>query len=505
MICAALSLLAALSPAAAATDVATLEREGEAYVLREYERIGRASPRPDRALQGAARALAREALRTGADQAADFLKISAYVSDSGGADPSPRAVVIRATPAAYALESFVRRTDFNQEPATHLGVGAVVEGDRAVLVALLAERKSNLRPFPRALKRPGERLPLCGELERTYHRPEIFITRPGGDVEHVPLSRQSGSSFCATLAFPAAGQHAVEVLARGQRGPEVAALFYVDVGAVRPQARASQPPEPTTVAEARAAILLRINALREAHGAAAVAGDPALDAVAQAYAERMVRERFFAHVAPDGEDLRGRLTAAGYAYRQAGENLGMASGPLGAHFAVEHSPGHRKNLLEPDYRAAGVGVAFDRSREQPQALVVEILALPTPPAVPEDPLEAAYRAVDRLRAEQRLPPLRRSEALERIAASHVRQALEHDSPKPELPGSRVHDRVFDALGSVTAAAVDLFVAADPGALPKSRNVADARNAWVGVGAVKGSSPTYGKEKYWVVVIYAATR
>jgi uncharacterized protein YkwD len=269
--------------------------------------------------------------------------------------------------------------------------------------------------------------------------------------------------------------------------------------------RASQPPEPTTEAEARAAILIRINALREAHGAAPVMGDPKLDAVAQAYAERMARERFFAHVSPDGGDLRRRLTGAGYAYRQAGENLGLASGPLGAHFAVEHSPGHRKNLLEPEYRAAGVGVAFDRSQDQPQALVVEILALPAAPVMPQDPLEAAYRALDRVRAEQKLPPLRRSEALERIAASHVRQALAQDSPKPELPGSRVHDRVFDALGSVTSAAVDLFVASDPGALPRSQNAADARNAWVGVGAVKGDSATYGKEKYWVVVIYAATR
>ena len=103
-----------------------------------------------------------------------------------------------------------------------------------------------------------------------------------------------------------------------------------------------------------------------------------------------------------------------------------------------------------------------------------------------------------------LPPLKRSEALERIAASHVRQALRHDAPSAKLPGSEVHDRVFDALGGVKTATVDVYVADDPSAIPRSRGVADARNDWVGVGAVQGDSPTFGKQKYWVVVIYAST-
>ena len=74
-----------------------------------------------------------------------------------------------------------------------------------------------------------------------------------------------------------------------------------------------------------------------------------------AYAKRMAYELFFAHVAPDGTDVRARLKAASYRYQSAGENLGMASGPLAAHFGIEHSPGHRRNLMEPCYTVAGVG------------------------------------------------------------------------------------------------------------------------------------------------------
>ncbi|HEY8210484.1 MAG TPA: CAP domain-containing protein [Myxococcaceae bacterium] len=496
--------LAALLLTASPADAIFLEREAAAHVRREFERVGRIIPAPDASLQVAARALAREALATGADRAADFLEISALVSESGGADPTPRAVVIRATPPGFALESFQKRRDFNEEPASHLGVGAAVSGDNAVIVALLSDRRAALRPFPRILPRAGVSQALCGELYGGLGQPEVFVTRPSGSVDKVPLSRQSGPTFCATVPFPTPGRHAVEVIARGPRGPEVVLQFYVGAGVPRREGRSAQAPEPTTLEASREAIALRINALRKAQGGGPVTPDGRLDAVAQAYADRMLREHFFAHVSPSGDDLKARLATAGYAYAHAGENLGLASGPLGAHFAIEHSPGHRMNLLTPDYTAVGIGVAWDPDPERPQALVVEVLALPTSPALAQNPLEAAYRALERFRTEVHLRPLKRSEALERIAASHVRQALRQDAPRAKLPGSEVHDRVFDALGGVRTATVDVYVADDPSAIPRSRGVADARNDWVGVGAVQGDSPTFGKQKYWVVVIYAST-
>jgi len=498
-------LLPALLFAASPTEALTLEREASVHIRRDFERVGRAAPAADASLQVAARALAREALDGGADRAADLLEVSSRVSAAGGSDPTPRVVVVRAATPESALASFLKRTDFNEEPASHLGVGAAVSEENAVVVALLSERRAALRTFPRTFPRSGASRALCGELYPGLTQPEIFVTRPSGSVDKLPLSRQSGSSFCATVPFPTAGRHAVEVIARGKGGPEVVLQFYVDAGVPRREGRGEQAPEPATVEAARDAIVARINALRAAQGAPAVAPDDRLHAVAQAYAEQMVRERFFAHVSPAGEDLKSRLVRAGYAYLQAGENLGLASGPLGAHFAIEHSPGHRKNLLTPEYVAVGVGVVWDRDAQHSQALVVEVLARPSSPLSIQNPLEAAYRALDRLRTEGNLPPLRRSQALEQIAASHVRQALRQDSPRPQLPGSQVHDRVFDALGGVRAASVDVYVADDPGAIPRSASAADARNDWVGVGAVRGDSPTFGKQKYWVVVIYASTR
>lgn len=499
MIASLASLLLAASPA----DAISLEREAAAHLRGEFERVGRAAPAPDASLQVAARALAREALAIGADRA--YAEVSALISDSGGADPMPRAVVIRATRPEQVLVSFQKRKDFNEEPASHLGIGVASSGDKVALVALLVDRRAALRPFPRSLPRAGVTQSLCGELYGGLDQPEVFVTRPSGQVDKIRPSRQAGATFCIDLPFPTPGRHAVEVIAYGPRGPEVVLQIFVNAGKTGREKRAPQAPEPTDVESSRAAICQRINALRRAQGVAAVTKDGALDAVAQDYADRMVREHFFAHVSPSGDDLKARLSRAGYAYVRVGENLGLASGPLGAHDGIEHSPGHRMNLLTPDYTQVGIGVAWDRDAEPSQALVVEVLALPSPPLLPQDPLEAAYRALDRFRAEAHLPPLKRSELLERIAASHARQALHQDTPSPKIPGSDVDDRVFGALGGAKTATAEVYVAEDPTRLSKSRGVADARNDWVGVGAVQGDSPTFGKQKYWVVVIYASTR
>jgi uncharacterized protein YkwD len=436
--------------------------------------------------------------------APDLHSLTLAMSDSGGADPNPRSLVIRAWAHAHAIETFLARKDFNTEPATHFGVGVVTAGERAALILLLTERKAELQRFPRNLPRPNTAQVLCGELLPPLSRADVYVTLPDGDVARVPLTREAGPKFCAQLRFLKAGGYTVEVIGRAAKGPEVAALFLVDVGGPRQRGEAEPVSEPTTVEDARQAILARINGLRRAHSLGPLSPDPALDTVAQAYSDRMAREGFFAHVAPDGSDLRGRLAAAGPAYRSAGENLGMAPGPLSAHFGIEHSPGHRKNLLSPQFTHAGIGVTFQKVEGQPQAIVTEIFSAATLPPT-ADPLAEAYKALDAKRKQFKLQPFQRSQVLEKIAMDHVRQALQQDTPKAHLPSSNVHERVFRTLENVRSAAVDFYVAEDPTTAPESKSLLDARNTQVGVGVVRGDSRTLGKDRYLVVVKYTAPR
>jgi uncharacterized protein YkwD len=91
-----------------------------------------------------------------------------------------------------------------------------------------------------------------------------------------------------------------------------------------------------------------------------------LSNAAASFSATMVRESFFAHRAPAGPDLVGRLTRTGYLRRTApewivGENLAWARGaaatPRGLVAAWMESPGHRRNVLEPAFRDIGIGVA----------------------------------------------------------------------------------------------------------------------------------------------------
>ncbi|HEX5749064.1 MAG TPA: CAP domain-containing protein [Archangium sp.] len=501
MLALALSLLLAASPSPTA-----MEQQASRHVFQEFERVGRRVPQADPSLTQAARRLAREALDDSPSGAVELLALTEAVSDAGGADPSPRSYVVRASVREHAVGTLLDRKDLNQEPASHVGVGAAVDGERAAIVVLLAERKASLQRFPRTFEKPGTGQSLCGQLEPPLRWSEVYVTLPDGRVERPPLTRESGPSFCTRLLFPTDGRYTVELIGRGERGPEVASLFLVDVGASQARGKRERIVEPTTVEDAREAVLARINALRRAHGVQPLVLDDTLNGVAQAYSERMAREGFFAHVAPDGADLRGRLAAAGSQYRTAGENLGMASGPLSAHFGIEHSPGHRSNLLGTQFTHAGIGVTFQKVDGRDQVLLTEVFSSTvTPATAAKNPREEAYQALATHRASRGLPALERNPVLEQIALDHARRALELDQPRVQLPGSKVHDRVFSALESAKSASVDFYVAESPSLLPDSKSLGDRKNTQVGVGVVRGDSRTYGPGQYWMVIIYAATR
>jgi uncharacterized protein YkwD len=489
-----LLLLTALAPAA------DLETSARRAVIEQFERVGRSTPALDPALTRAARVLAQRAIDGSAADAAELLTLTAAVSEAGGYDATPRALVLRGSPTSEAMLALGKRDDLTAEPATHVGIGAVKRGDVAALVLLFTERRLLLAPMGRLFARRPPPQPLCAQLLEPLKSADVFVTRPGGQVDKYPTREEKGA-WCATIDFPSEGRHTLEVLARGERGPQVAALFFVQVGAVASKDTPLAEREPATLEEARARVLLRINALRKANAVPALARDFELDSIAQAYAERLAGENFFAHVAPDGEDLKARMRRAGYRYTNAGENLGLANGALAAHFSIEHSPGHRKNLLDPGYTRAGVGSAKNSIG---QTLVVEVLANPAMARVDEDPAVEANQALAEARKSRGLAPLIRSAVLDQLATAHARRALELDTPKSRLPGENLHDRVFAARDDLKSTSVDFFVTDSPALVIDSKNLFDPKATLVGIGVVKGDSATYGTAKFWLVIIYAST-
>ncbi|MFD4872180.1 CAP domain-containing protein [Streptomyces sp. NPDC058420] len=100
------------------------------------------------------------------------------------------------------------------------------------------------------------------------------------------------------------------------------------------------------------------NTERARAGLRALAVDPLLAAAAQAHSTDMVARAFYSHTSPDGSQPWDRAAAAGSRRRTIGENI--ACGQRSPAEVVEgwmNSPGHRANILKPDFTHIGIGFA----------------------------------------------------------------------------------------------------------------------------------------------------
>ncbi|MFQ5948024.1 MAG: CvpA family protein [Acidimicrobiia bacterium] len=103
-------------------------------------------------------------------------------------------------------------------------------------------------------------------------------------------------------------------------------------------------------------ILDLLNLARIDAGVDPLAWTPALAEVGYGHAVEMYVEGYFAHFSPETGYLKDRLRAAGLIYVFAGENLALAPTPEEVHQGLIESPGHRENMLSPEFRRVGIAV-----------------------------------------------------------------------------------------------------------------------------------------------------
>jgi uncharacterized protein YkwD len=163
------------------------------------------------------------------------------------------------------------------------------------------------------------------------------------------LSRRRAIAFLATAAAALAAPAGAHASAQDAACPGADAV-----------------PTAATIAQASQATLCLLNNERAAAGLHPVVESPGLTQPSAAYSARMVAERFFAHVSPDGGTLVDRLTAARYIAPDGdwtvGENIAWGQGDLATprNIAVAwmNSPGHRHNILTGEFTEIGIGIAL---------------------------------------------------------------------------------------------------------------------------------------------------
>ncbi len=110
-------------------------------------------------------------------------------------------------------------------------------------------------------------------------------------------------------------------------------------------------------ARVEAEMLARINDVRRRQGLASLAASPLLDRISQEHAEDMLLRSYFGHQSPEGLGPSERARADGYR-SGVGENLvEQRFSTAEALAAWLESPGHRRNILDPDSREMGLGLA----------------------------------------------------------------------------------------------------------------------------------------------------
>jgi uncharacterized protein YkwD len=157
------------------------------------------------------------------------------------------------------------------------------------------------------------------------------------------------------------------MLALGSGAPATA-----DAAATEPCADTKLTATPDNLDRMRAATLCLVNAERAKHDLAPLQVNDRLTSAAEAYSAKMVRQRFFSHVCPEGSTLTSRLRSAKYVNKSVhdyvlGENIGWGSGSLGTPRSIVRawmrSAPHRDAILDSRFRDVGVGIASGAPRK----------------------------------------------------------------------------------------------------------------------------------------------
>lgn len=128
-----------------------------------------------------------------------------------------------------------------------------------------------------------------------------------------------------------------------------------------------------TIARATSATLCLLNRERAAHDLRPLKLNTRLNSAAIAHSRDMVRKRYFEHNSPDGRTPFQRMLSTRYVPKGAswtlGENIGWGSLSLAQPDALVRawmkSPGHRANILNPQFREIGIGIAVGVPLDDP--------------------------------------------------------------------------------------------------------------------------------------------
>lgn len=125
-------------------------------------------------------------------------------------------------------------------------------------------------------------------------------------------------------------------------------------------------------------IISLTNASRQEYALAGLKENNILDIAAQAKADDMLARSYFSHNTPDGRTPWSFITAAGYDYLMAGENLAVNfTEAENVEDAWMNSPGHKANILNKNFEEIGIGISQGDYQGHAAIFVVQMFGVPS--------------------------------------------------------------------------------------------------------------------------------
>jgi uncharacterized protein YkwD len=314
---------------------------------------------PDAALHEVAARSARRQLDRSSPIGADELAYN--LRASGDPHVWPRAWSI----AGQALdeEDVTRRVKawiapWNTLGVRRCGVGRAAGPDGTTVIAAVAvDALADVAPLP-TTARVGQWVTLDGTMLVPATDAQVVLLGPRGAPKTVVASL-SGGKVRSSFSVDQPGAWLVQVLATVATGPRPVLEAMIFAGAAPPAQFVAQaaPGEAAAsgVKDDDDAMVAMINAARASEQLAPLARDRALDKLARAHSEAMVKARMVGHDVGGG-DPTARIRAAGIKAHIAGENVASAGSLENAHRVLWASPSHRGNLLLDKFTHVGVAV-----------------------------------------------------------------------------------------------------------------------------------------------------
>ncbi|MGO8704609.1 MAG: CAP domain-containing protein [Candidatus Brocadiia bacterium] len=403
--------------------------------------------------------------------------------------------VYRMPSVAAVMESLQKTRLHLQDSLTDIGIGIVKRGPRELLVTIiLYEKHSQLDPFP-TLPILGAEYRLSGRLESGLEKPFLVVTTPDGQVTERPLKLSSGRRFDTTVRFDkGSGEYSVEITASASLGPTVVDLMHCYAGVEYPPPTIPPKRMPMS-ADLREGAQLMFDLINKARAEAhlpALAYDERLSETARAHSEDMFENKYFAHDSPTVGNLAERMAKAGIKAKKFSENIADNQDLLAAHEELMDSPGHRKDILDPDLTRVGVGIV---RAENGQLLVTEDFMEDFQTYDTSELAAQLIQDLNAARGTNGLAGLAESSALADIALENsssmmANGKLDQSKAKALIAQRRPRLRYIQAL---------MFESADPAAPARMAEALKARYQEVGVGIVQDSSPS-GAKILWTTVL-----